>query len=56
MLLIHADRDEVGPIIARLNHLFGQETAVDPAQTAPGNQIRVCSLNAARAWKAPSSS
>jgi hypothetical protein len=53
ILLIHADRDEVGSIITRLNHLFGKETAVDPAQTAPGNQIRVCSLNAATGLESP---
>lgn len=47
MLLIHASREEVDPIIQRLNGAFDAEVAVDPAKTTPQNQMRVCSLNAA---------
>jgi superfamily I DNA/RNA helicase len=43
----------VSSIIARLNRVFGQETAVDPTQTDPENQIRVCSLNAATGLESP---
>jgi superfamily I DNA/RNA helicase len=53
MLLIHASWEEVSSIIARLNRVFGQETAVDPTQTDPENQIRVCSLNAATGLESP---
>jgi hypothetical protein len=53
MLLIHASWEEVSSIIARLNRVFGKETAVDPAQTDPENQIRVCSLNAATGLESP---
>ena len=57
MLLIHASWEEVSSIIARLNRVFGKDTAVDPAQTDPYNighdQIRVCSLNAATGLESP---
>ena len=53
ILLIHANRDEVGSIIARLNRIFGQDTAVDPAQTDAQGRIRVCSLNAATGLESP---
>jgi len=53
MLLIHASRATVSSIIARLNQAFGKDTAVDPAQTDPNNQIRVCSLNAATGLESP---
>jgi len=53
ILLIHASRDEIGSIIARLNQTFGQDTAVDPAQTDAQGQIRVCSLNAATGLESP---
>jgi hypothetical protein len=36
-LLIHASREEVTSIIARLNNAFGLDTAVDPAQSTPDN-------------------
>lgn len=53
MLLIHASREEVSSIIARLNGAFGLEVAINPAKTDPQNQIRVCSLNAATGLESP---
>lgn len=53
ILLIHASRDEVRPIINRLNRAFGAEVALDPTQAAPQNQMRVCSLNAATGLESP---
>ncbi|MBK8988384.1 MAG: UvrD-helicase domain-containing protein [Chloroflexi bacterium] len=53
ILLIHASREEIGPILARVNRAFGVGTAVDPGQTDPKNQIRVCSLNAATGLESP---
>jgi ATP-dependent exoDNAse (exonuclease V) beta subunit len=47
ILVIHASREEIRPILTRINGAFGRDTAVDPGQTDPNNQIRVCSLNAA---------
>lgn len=53
ILLIHASREEIGLILAQLNRAFGAGTAVDPGQTDPQNQIRVCSLNAATGLESP---
>ena len=53
ILLIHASREEIQPILTRLNKVFGVGTAVDPGQTDPQNQIRVCSLNAATGLESP---
>ncbi|MBK8986188.1 MAG: hypothetical protein IPM39_08920 [Chloroflexi bacterium] len=61
ILLIHASREEIGPILARVNRAFGAGTAsterlevtVDPGQTDPKNQIRVCSLDAATGLESP---
>jgi hypothetical protein len=53
ILLIHASWEEVRPILTRLNGVFGVGTAVDPGQTDPQNQIRVCSLNAATGLESP---
>lgn len=53
LLIIHASREETSHITARLNHVFGSGTAVDPSQTNPQNQIRVCSLNAATGLESP---
>jgi hypothetical protein len=53
ILLIHASREEVGSLIGRLNRVFGYETAVDPTQATPEDQIRVCSLNAATGLESP---
>lgn len=52
-MLIHASREEIQPILTRLNKVFGVGTAVDPGQTDPQNQIRVCSLNAATGLESP---
>lgn len=53
ILLIHASREEIWPILVRLNRAFGAGTAVDPGQNEPQNQIRVCSLNAATGLESP---
>ncbi|MCP4358750.1 MAG: UvrD-helicase domain-containing protein [Chloroflexi bacterium] len=66
ILIIHASREEIRPILLRLNGMFGAgtacterrpgslvEVAVDPGQTNPQNQIRVCSLNAATGLESP---
>ena len=53
ILVIHASREKVKPILKRLNGAFGAGTAVDPGQTNPHNQIRVCSLNAATGLESP---
>jgi hypothetical protein len=53
ILVIHASREEIRPILTRLNGVFGVETAVDPGQADPQNQIRVCSLNAATGLESP---
>lgn len=53
ILLIHASREEVWPILTRLNGEFGREVAVDPGQTDPQNQLRICSLNAATGLESP---
>ncbi len=61
ILVIHASREKVKPILTRLNGAFGAgtagaervEVAVDPGQTDPRNQIRVCSLNAATGLESP---
>jgi hypothetical protein len=53
ILLIHARREAVGPIIARLNRAFGAGTAVDPRQDVPQNQVRVCALNAVAGLESP---
>ncbi|MBX3061135.1 MAG: DEAD/DEAH box helicase [Anaerolineae bacterium] len=53
LLVIHASREETQPIISRINRVFGAGTAVDPGQVNPGNQVRVCSLNAATGLESP---
>ncbi len=53
ILVIHASREETSHIITRLNRAFGMNTAVDPGQDNPQNQIRVCSLNAATGLESP---
>ena len=53
ILVIHASREEIRPILLRLNSAFGTGTAVDPGQIDPQNQIRVCSLNAATGLESP---
>lgn len=53
ILLIHASREEVRPIIARLTGAFGRDVAIDPIKAAPQNQMRVCSLNAATGLESP---
>lgn len=53
ILIIHASREEIRPILTRLNGAFGGDTAVDPGQVNPQNQIRVCSLNAATGLESP---
>jgi hypothetical protein len=53
ILVIHASREETSHITKRLNRVFGMDTAVDPGQDNPQNQIRVCSLNAATGLESP---
>ena len=53
ILVIHASRSEIRHILERLNQAFGSHTAVDPAQSKPKQQIRVCSLNAATGLESP---
>ena len=53
ILVIHASREEIRPILTRLKGAFGGNTAVDPGRIDPQNQIRVCSLNAATGLESP---
>jgi superfamily I DNA/RNA helicase len=53
ILVIHANRAETQATLARLNRTFGPGAAMDPARATPGDQIRVCSLNAAAGLESP---
>ena len=53
ILVIHASWEETRPLLQRLRHEFGPETAVDPGQATPKGQMRVCSLNGATGLESP---
>jgi superfamily I DNA/RNA helicase len=53
LLIIHADWRGVDRLIERLKAKFGDGAAVDAKEQAPGDAIRVCTLNAATGLESP---
>ncbi len=53
ILVLHASWQGVERLLGRLRGEFGPAAAVNPKTAAPGNHIRVCTLNAATGLESP---
>jgi superfamily I DNA/RNA helicase len=53
LLILHANGQGVKGLIQAINHRLGNNTAIDPKETYPGNYVRVTTLNAGAGLESP---
>jgi superfamily I DNA/RNA helicase len=53
ILILHTEWEGVNSLIASINNRLGENTAVDPKDSSPGNSIRVTTLNAGTGLESP---